>query len=342
MGRSDTAIRPLGGFGICTGDAPVCRTFEIFVHRGFVELEFAAVTNTLAVANSILSREAFSWRITSDTPGIVQGNTALLVRAEPAVHNHAFSDIMVVPGGPRAMHADWPRRARAMQRLAKPVVLLSDAATAFIRMTRSPAGKVTTHWRDIPALHEEGHYPGLTERLCENSNGILTAAGAGATAELTIGLIAPFLEAAQLAEIGNQLLLPTIRKTDAEQPRGAAGSDALFDERVSDAISLMEANLAEPLSMSEVTDMVGISTRHLERVFREVFNETPARFYKRLRVKQARVMIETTLMPLMDIALATGFGSRSTLAKAVGDEYGQTPSRMRARKKIDLLKFDPS
>ncbi|UXX82312.1 GlxA family transcriptional regulator [Roseovarius pelagicus] len=340
MGRADTVIKPLGGFGLRSGDTPVRRTFEIYVHRGFSELEFAAVTNTLAMANAVLSRDAFDWRVVSDTPGIVSGNTAMLVRAKPAVHDHMYADIMVVLGGPRAARSDWPRRARAMQRLAAPVVLLSDAATAFIRMTKSPAGKVTTHWRDIPVLHEEGHHPGLTDRLCENSDGILTAAGTGATVELIIGLIAPFLEAAQLAEIGNQLLLPTIRKTDAEQPCGAAGNEALFDERISDAIRLMEVNLSEPLSMSEVTEMVGISTRHMERVFREVFDETPARFYKRLRVKQARVMIETTLMPLMDVALATGFGSRSTMAKAVSDEYGLTPSRMRTRKKIDLLKFD--
>jgi len=51
-------------------------------------------------------------------------------------------------------------------------------------------------------------------------------------------------------------------------------------------------------------------------------------------------MIEDTLMPLIDIAVATGFGSVNTLSKAVKDEYGVTPSKMRARRKIKLLTFD--
>jgi len=72
-------------------------------------------------------------------------------------------------------------------------------------------------------------------------------------------------------------------------------------------------------------------------VFRKVFNDTPAKFYKRLRARKARAMIEETLMPMVEIAVATGFGSSDTLARAVREEYGVTPSKMRARRKITLL-----
>jgi len=78
----------------------------------------------------------------------------------------------------------------------------------------------------------------------------------------------------------------------------------------------------------------------MERMFRKVLDDTPAKFYKRLRTKRARTMIEETLLPMVDIAVATGFGSCDTLSKAVKDEYGLTPSKMRARKKIALLSFE--
>ena len=87
-------------------------------------------------------------------------------------------------------------------------------------------------------------------------------------------------------------------------------------------------------------DRVGVSTRHLERVFRTTFNDTPARFYKRLRVKRARTMIEETLLPMLDIAIACGFGSCTTMSKAVKGEYGVTPSQMRSRKTVQLLTYD--
>ena len=318
------------------------RSIELLVGKGFNELELSAVTHTLATANDIMAQETFTWRFVSDTPGFVQGDTGMIVRAEPAIDDHGFSDLMVVIGGRTALKADWLRRARAMQRRALPVVLLSDAATAYIKATNAPVGKVTTHWRDISMLEETGYYPNLTARFSENSDGIITAAGAGATPELIIGLIAPLLQSPQVAELGNRLLLHTIRKSDTEQPKDIADNAGLFDIHVTQAIRLMEGSIAEPMPMAELTRQVGVSTRHLERVFRKVFNDTPAKFYKRLRTKRARTMIEETLMPMVEVAVATGFGSCDTLSKAVKDEYGVTPSKMRTRKKISLLNFEES
>ncbi|MEP3346346.1 MAG: helix-turn-helix domain-containing protein [Litoreibacter sp.] len=316
------------------------RTFEVFVGKRFSELELAAITHTLNEANDILARDCFSWRFVSGIPGLVTGAAGTMVRAEPAIADHGFSDVMIVIGGRQSEKPAWLSRARAMKRKGKLTVLLSDAATAYIKAVKAPSARVTTHWRDISALEESGYYPNLTTRFSENSDGIITAAGAGATAELVIGLIAPQLQASQIAELGNQLLLHTIRKSDAEQPKDIADNQGLFDVHVTQAIRLMEETLADPMPMAELTARVGLSTRHLERVFRRVFNDSPARFYKKLRAKRARTMIEDTLMPMIDIAVATGFGSVNTLSKAVRDEYGITPSKMRTRRKISLLTFD--
>lgn len=318
------------------------RQFEILVHKGFSDLEVASVTHTLACANNVLGLEYFTWRFTADMPGFVTSDSGMIVRAEPAIVDHGFSDIIVIVGGKGALGPTWLRRARAMQRQARSVVLLSDAATAYIKAVDAPPGFVTTHWRDIAGLSEEGYYPNLTSRFSENSDGIITAAGSGATIELILGLIAPTLDAVVVAEIASRLLLHTVRKSTAEQPKDIADNPALFDSRVTQVIKLMEEHIEDPMVITDLTRQVGLSSRHLERVFREVFDETPARFYKRLRVKRARNMIEETLVPLIDVAVATGFKSHYALSKAVRDEYGITPSKMRARKKIKLLQFDGS
>lgn len=315
------------------------RSFEIFVTRGFCDFELASVTRTLALANDVCGVPCVKWRIVSDTPGMVQSRGDMLIRAEPSVRDHMFSDVMIVVGGNKvAASSEWHKRARAMQRKARPVALLSDAATAYIKSTHAPAGKVTTHWRDVEMLAEEGFHPNLTHSFSENSDGIVTAAGAGATAELVIGLIAPLLNGPQVAELGNRLLLHTIRKSDAEQPKNLADNAALFDGQVSLAIHIMEDTLAEPIAMSELVRALGVSTRQLERSFRRVFNDTPARFYKRLRTRRAKDLVEQTLMPLTDISVATGFGSIVTMSNAVKQEFGQTPSKLRARRRVEILK----
>ena len=313
---------------------------EVFVTKAFNGFELASVAQVLEMANRILDRDAFAWRFSSDTPGLVASDQDTLVRAEPAIGDHRIANMMVVVGGAQARAGAWLPRARAMQRKARLVVLLSDAATAYIKAIRNPAGPVTTHWRDASSLHETGYYPTLTNRLSERTDGVITAAGAGSTAELMVGLITEHLTSPQVAELGNRLLLHTLRKSDTEQPKDIADNEALFDRRVTQVIKLMEDTVSEPMSISELTRHVGLSTRHLERVFRSVFDETPARFYKRLRVKRARVMIEETLLPMVDVAIATGFGSSASLATAVKAEFGITPSKMRARKSVELLKYD--
>tara|TARA_R110002094_G_scaffold13703_1_gene24377 strand:+ start:129 stop:1157 length:1029 start_codon:yes stop_codon:yes gene_type:complete len=316
------------------------RRFEIFVSAGFSELELAATTHTLSRANDVMGETRFTWRYVSGSPGFVTGATGMLIRAEPAIDNYGYSDVMVVLGGQNQNTDPWLKRARSMQRARLPAVLLSDAATAYIKSSVAPNGYVTTHWRDASSLHEEGHHPTLTSRFAENNAGIITAAGGNATCELVIGLIAPQLDPLQLGELGSRMLLHAIRKSDAEQPKGISDNAGLFDARVTRALRLMENTISDPMTMTALTRAVGLSTRHLERVFREVFNETPARFYKRLRVKAARSMIEDTLLPLVDVAIATGFSSRHALSVAIREEFGVTPTKMRARKSIKLLNFD--
>lgn len=313
--------------------------FEIFLSKGFCEIEVAALTHTLSLANKVLGHDVFKWRYVSDTPGIVAGENEMLVRAEPAIADHGYSDVMVVVGGRKRAPEPWAARARAMQRRALLVVLLSDAAASFIANTQNPAGKVTAHWRDVMMLSETGYHPNMTYNLAESSDGIITSAGGSATQELVIALISPLFEATKLAELSSRMLLPNIRSTNAEQPRDIANNEGLFGQRITAAIQLMESTISEPLTMTELTEKLAVSTRQLERQFREVFNDTPARFYKRLRAKRARVMLQETLLPIIDIAVATGFGSSAMLAKAVKEEYGQTPTKMRERKTVDLIGF---
>lgn len=320
------------------GSAPTV-SFEIFITTGFSGFELTAITHTLSIANAVLERDQFTWRFVTNTPGIVTGIEGLMLRAEPAIDDYGFSDVMIVVGGTRQYKAVWIKRARAMQRLARPVVLLSDAATSYISLTKSRIGNVTTHWRDARLFSEAGYHPDITTRLAENANGIITSAGEGGTSELVIGLISKYLDAPEIAEVGNRLLLPKIRNTDAEQPKAIGENAVLFGAKVADVIKLMEDNVADPVAIPTLSKSVGISPRQTERLFKAAFDETPARFYKRLRVKQARSMIEETLIAIIDVAVATGFGSVDTLSKAVKEEYGITPSKMRARKRVELLKF---
>ena len=191
-------------------------------------------------------------------------------------------------------------------------------------------------------LRESGFHPGLTDRLAEKSDGVITAAGSGSTTELVIGLISTYLDKPQIAQLSNTLLLTTLRKSDAQQPNEFGGNEAIFSQRVLKVIRTMEENISEPISMQEMTKIVGMSTRQIERVFQETFDQSPGKFYRLIRAKKARALIEETLIPLVEIAVATGYGSVSTLARTIRAEYGETPAQLRSRKTNNLMKFSHS
>lgn len=338
MGRLENTFQGANCFVPVVKAADDGTVFEIYVTPGFCNFEHAQIVHTLRVANSLLKQPLFSWRCVADASGFVKSVGDVIVEAEMALDDVISPHTMIVVGGVTGERPNWMRRVRTMRRKALPVVLLSDAATSYIKQS-STSGNVTTHWRDALQLTEEGNHPNLTNRFSEKSNGVITAAGGAATAELIIGLIAQYLTSPQVAELGNQLLLHTIRKSDAEQPKFIADNASLFDLQITQAIRVMEENIVEPLQVSELAEQVGVSTRHLERAFRTAFSDSPARFYKRIRTKQAKAMIEETLLPLVEVAVATGFASICAMSKTVRDEYGASPSKMRDRKKIRLLTF---
>ena len=56
-------------------------------------------------------------------------------------------------------------------------------------------------------------------------------------------------------------------------------------------------------------------------------------------MKRAKAMLEETTVSIVDISVATGFGSTQTLAKSMKDEYSLTPKKIRDRRSVKLVDF---
>lgn len=305
-------------------------TFEIFVQQRFSELEVSAVVSTLSIANEILGRQLFHWTFISDTPGLIESRSGLMVRAEPAMFDQYLKDFMIVVGGKAITAESWMPRVRAMQRKKNLVAILSDAATAYIKALRNTEMDVTTHWRDVQILDETGSYPNLSLKFAESASGIITSAGTSFTAELIVRLIKEFVSHKQYSEIGSRLILQSVRDTQSEQPKGESYLMNAFGPQISNALQIMEENVAEPMSTRDISDEIGVSVRQLERLFTSSFGISPARYFKKVRVGKAHALVTETNMKLIDIALATGFNSVASLSSAYRAEYGKTPNKTRS------------
>jgi len=91
----------------------------------------------------------------------------------------------------------------------------------------------------------------------------------------------------------------------------------------------IEVSLDAELGLGKLAREAGVSAHTLPRAFLRAFGETPHRYVLNRRLARARELLAGTDMPVVDIALATGFSSQSHLAAAFRRLTGMTPGEYR-------------
>lgn len=102
--------------------------------------------------------------------------------------------------------------------------------------------------------------------------------------------------------------------------RGGLAPRAL--RRVTDHI---ETSLDQPLTISDLASVAGLSAYHFARMFKQSTGEGPHRYVLRRRIERAKRMIVEGDGTFAEIALACGFSSQSHFAARFREATGMTP-----------------
>jgi transcriptional regulator GlxA family with amidase domain len=97
------------------------------------------------------------------------------------------------------------------------------------------------------------------------------------------------------------------------------------------ALATMEKNLEKPISRLALAKRSQVSVRQLERLFQSNIHQTVGTTYKSLRLIKAMALLKETSLPLVDVALASGFASASHFSRAFKNWHGQPPSAVRRK-----------
>jgi AraC family transcriptional regulator len=112
--------------------------------------------------------------------------------------------------------------------------------------------------------------------------------------------------------------------TMEQGPSGALSGSAL--RRVKDYI---EDNLAETLTLSEISGVAHMSPFHFSRVFKLATGLSPHRYVVGRRVERAKDLLTNTNLPLHEVARLSGFSDQSHLAKHTRRLLGAAPRSLR-------------
>ena len=93
-----------------------------------------------------------------------------------------------------------------------------------------------------------------------------------------------------------------------------------------------------PLQVNDIADEIGITSRHLSRIFKESTGESPRQYFRKLRVNAARQMVLYTNEKIGKIAISVGFSSASILRRHYIDLFSLSPEE--ERKRVNLFRVN--
>ena len=185
------------------------------------------------------------------------------------------------------------------------------------------------HWESLPAFSE--HFPEaqVYADLFEVDGNCYTCAGGTASLDMMLHLIGEHLDEQIVTKVCEQALTDRMRSPTDRQRLPLRARLGLQNTKLLFIIELMEANIAEPLSLVEIAKYAGLSRRQIERLFRRNLGRSPARYYLEIRLDRARHLLIQSDAPIVEVAVACGFVSASHFSKCYRELYGRSPQQER-------------
>ena len=132
-----------------------------------------------------------------------------------------------------------------------------------------------------------------------------------------------------LAQIHGRGLVLRMEKHTARQARPLQSMHNA-PEKLQATLALMNQNLTSTLGIDELAEAMGVSRRHLERLFKRNLGCSPSRHYLDLRLRQARQLLQMGKRPIADVAQECGFVSLQHFFRCYRQYFGAHPRDERA------------
>lgn len=302
-------------------------------------INLAGPWEVLGHANDLLGREAYQLEAFGPTAPAVRTRFGLSLgglRPLPSRLDRPPDAAIVAGGSPadplpedHAPLVAWLRRHRPR---IPTVVSVCTGAFLLAAAGILDGRRATTHWLYLDTLR--ARFPAvrvIDEGIYVKDRGVWTSAGVTAGVDLALALVEEDHGHALAMNVAKRMVLFLRRSGHQAQFSSALRRQEREPPRLRDVSTFVLEHLDEPLPVERIAAEVGMSLRTLSRWCREHLGESPAELVRRLRLAEARRLLEETTLPLKDVTARTGLGDQSTLWRAFMHDLGVTPADYRQR-----------
>ncbi len=309
----------------------------IFAPRNVHLLEIAGVRDALFEANCrMTSGDHYRVRLVTErgVPEESASGTIYVPDAGIGDVSEACDTLIVagpygLPGPPSEAAKHWLReqagQARRYGSTCTGAFLLAHAGLLEGR-------RATTHWQYAERLASD--FPDIAveaDDIFVRDGPVFSSAGVSAAIDLAFSLIEEDHGRALALWVARRLVVFLKRPGGQSQFSATlTGQTAATGPIDRIRLHILEKPRAE-LSLKALAEVVGVSPRHLSRLFRAELGSNPIAYVELTRVEIARRLLEDGPAPIKAIAFIAGFGSTTTLRRAFLRRMGVTPQQYRLR-----------
>ena len=291
-------------------------------------IAFAAAIDTLRLANRVSGSEIYTWETFSPNDDVIKASNGLEIKPDKKLSEIKKLEILFVCGGTKIRDAWTDQIGKWLRQQNRADVILGSLCTGTYILAKAgllDGYRCTIHWENISSTREEFPQLNITDDVYEIDRNRYTCAGGTTAIDMMHHLLSIHHGRSLAASVSEEFLIDHVRSMTDRQRIPLRQQIGTSQPKLTEAVMLMESNIEDPLTPDELSSLVKISRRQLERLFRSYLNCTPTQYYLGLRLRNARRLLLQTDKAIIDISLVCGFSSAPHFSKCYRDMFGLPP-----------------
>ena len=273
-----------------------------------------------------------SIKVFAVTPGPVRSSSGVEMLARGLKPNGAITTLLVAGGEGVEAAARCEKTLAFVRAVASRGVRLASVCSGAYILAEAgllDGRRATTHWRRT--RHFLITYPEVKlepDRIFVRDGNIWSSAGITAGIDLALAMVAE--------DFGDEIAQKTARQLVLYHRR--SGGQSQFSSllelkapagRFGPLLAWAREHLDAPLTVEDMAEQAGMSSRHFARAFIAETGTTPSKAVERLRIEVARQRVQSSSEAIERVAQITGFRDPERMRRAFIRAFGQPPQSLR-------------
>jgi transcriptional regulator GlxA family with amidase domain len=303
----------------------------VLIFPDFQLLDAAGPISVFEIA-ARLANGTSSIRVLAATPGPVRSSSGVEMLARGLKPSGAITTLIVAGGQGVRAAATGEKTLTFVRAMAKRGIRIASVCSGAYVLAEAgllDGRRATTHWQRT--RHFLKTYPQVkleADRIFTRDGNIWTSAGITAGIDLSLAMVAE--------DFGDEIAQRTAKQLVLYHRR--SGGQSQFSSllelkapngRFGPLLAWAREHLDAPLTVEDMAEQAGMSSRHFTRAFIAETGTTPSKAVERLRIEVARQRVQSSSEAIERVAEVTGFRDPERMRRAFIRAFGQPPQSLR-------------